>query len=146
MATRQNDALKPSEVVGAVSKFAGALVGTAAGVGKKIAGFRIKGGATAREKALSEQVVVLESDLAAVRRELEKARSGKKVGTSGKKKESKKAKIKKKTCKLKRTSRPRKRPTPKAAAKSNVAIKAQGSQPRVAKAKMSSDKSRKAIA
>jgi len=36
MATRENDKIEPSKIVGAISKFAGALVGTAVVTGKRI--------------------------------------------------------------------------------------------------------------
>ena len=38
MATRQNDELKPSKIVGAISKRAGVLVGTVVVTGKRIIG------------------------------------------------------------------------------------------------------------
>jgi hypothetical protein len=60
MAARQNDKLEPSETIGAASKRGGASVGKVAAVGKKM--------------TLSARVAALESDLAVVQHQLEKAR------------------------------------------------------------------------
>ena len=91
----------------------------------------------------------LESELAAVRRKLEKAHSGekdakpkrKRAGRSrqGRALTGKKTKIKKKTKKGKNSSRSQNRPKSKV----SVAVKGQKPQPPVAKAGMSDDKSRK---
>lgn len=145
MATQRNNAQEPSEIVGAISKFAGAAVGTATAIGKKIAG-GVRGVATGREKVLSKRVAALESDLAVMRRELKKVRGAEKDKKPKKKTGPKQAKIKKvkrKTKAGKDSSRPRNYPTSGAGGKRKVAT--QGRQPGqpAPKAEMSDDKSSK---
>ena len=132
-ARQQKGKSEASEIVGAISKFAGALVGTATVTSKKIAGFR--SGAAEREKVLIARVALLESKLAATRRELEKVRSGEKGSESKQKAEGKKSekkKIKKKTKKAKKakkSSRPQNRPKYKVGTGTNVARKSQKAPP-----------------
>lgn len=146
MATQQNNAPEPSEIVGAISKFAGATVGTATAIGKKIAG-GVKGVATGREKALSKRVAVLESDLAVMRRELKKVRGAEKDKKPKKKTGPKQAKIKKvkkrKTKAGKDSSRPRNYPTSGAGGKTKVATQRQQLRQPAPEAAMSDDKSSK---
>lgn len=123
MATQQNNAPGPSEIIGAISKFAGAVIGTVTAVGKKIAR-GVRGVATGREKALRERVAGLESDLAVMRRELKKLRGAEKDKKPGKKTELKQAKIKRKTQAGKDSSRPQKFPTSRASGKTKVTTKA----------------------
>jgi len=142
MATQQNNAPEPSEIVGAISKFAGAAVGTATAIGKKIAG-GVKGVATGREKALSKRVAVLESDLAVMRRELKKVRGAEKDKKPKKKTEPKQAKVKRKTEAGKDSSRPRNYPTSRAGGERKVATQAQQPGQPAPEAEMSDDKSSK---
>jgi hypothetical protein len=143
MSTRQKDRRKALGVVGSVSRSAGTVVGTVAATGKKVAGFGVRGVAIVRRNGLRVRVAELESDIAAVWRELKSVRHGQKDARPGKKSQGEQAKIKTKTKKPKRSSRPRKRQASKAGAKTKVAIKPQEPQPRVAKVKTSGDESDK---
>jgi len=135
MATRQDKAPETSEIVGAISKSVGAVVGRATAIGKKVArGF--KGVATGREKALRKQVAVLESDLAAMRRKLKKERDAKEDKKPKKKKTGpKQAKIKKRKTKAGKKSR--------AGSKTKVATRAQKPEQPVPEAAMSDAESSK---
>jgi len=89
MATQQKDKSDSLEIVGVISKFIGAFVGMATASGKKIGGLYHGGAAKTNLKA---RVDALESDLAAVRRELmemsikkKDVKSEKKQGGEGKK-------------------------------------------------------------
>lgn len=130
MATRQDNAPETSEIVGAISKFAGAVVGTTTAIGKKVARGVSRGVATGREKALRERVAALESDLAAMRRKLKKARGAKKDKKPKKKKtESEQAKIKKRKTEVgKKSSHPQNRLTSGAGSETEVATQAQKSE------------------
>lgn len=93
MATQQKDKSDSLEIVGVISKFVGALVGMVTASGKKI-GEIYHGGAA--KTSLKARVDELESDLAAVRRELTKMSIRKKDVRSEKKQEGEGKKTKKK--------------------------------------------------
>lgn len=93
MATQQKDKSESPEILGVISKFVGALIGMATASGKKIGGLYHGGAAKTNLKA---RVDALESDLAAVRRELKKMSIKKKDVKSEKKQEGEGKKTKKK--------------------------------------------------
>jgi cysteinyl-tRNA synthetase len=134
MATHQKDKSESLEIFGVMSKSVGALVGAATASGKKIAGL-CRG--RAAKTHLKARVDALESNLAAVRRELKKISIKKKDVKSEKKQRGKGTKTKKKVKKA------RVRATAKIAREPNVTSKSQELHRPVAKAKISSDKSRK---
>ena len=126
MATRQKDKIEPSGIVGAVSKLAGALVGTAVVSGKRIV----------------RNVAPVSKDSSDELEEKSMQAPAKKKKGATRKKETKgpKTKKKKKMKKGKSSSSPRNHPISKVGAKvgakTNVAVKAQESQPPVTKGKI----------
>jgi hypothetical protein len=152
----KKDKSESLEIFGVMSKSVGALVGAATASGKKIAGLccgrvaktHLKARVDALESDLAAvgrvakthlkaRVDALESDLAAVRRELKKISINKKDVKLGKKQRGKGTKTKKKAKKA------RVRAAAKIAREPNVTSKSQELHRPVAKAKISSDKSRK---
>ena len=132
MATRQNAVLEISEIVGSLSKFAGTLVGIIASAGKKVAGF--VGGLTFQ----STRVAKLESELAAVRRQLKQARSVK--PTKKKSPASTRPKAKSKTATSKSSGRSQKTRASKALAKAKASTASQKTQTSVVNIKASGGK------
>ena len=132
MATRQKDKIEPSGIVGAVSKLAGALVGTAVVTGKRIV----------------RNVAPVSKDSSDKLEEKSMQAPAKKKTGATRKKETKgpKTKKKKKMKKGKSSSRPQNRPISRVGTKTSVAVKAQESQPPVTEAKLHSGKPRQASA
>ena len=120
----ENDKLKPSGIIGVVSRRAGVLVGAVVVTGKKF-GLCVRSMMT-EEPGPSDRLAKKPVQVRT------KKKAKKKTSETGKKKaEGKGAKTKRKTEKPKRSSHPQSRPTSKAGAERNVATEA----------KMSNDKS-----
>ena len=144
MATKRSNEPELLGVIGPVSMSAGTMVGTAVVigrgtvvvVGRKIAEYGVRGMAIVRRNALRARVAALEFSLAAVQRELKKVRKKQKAAEPKEDTQGEQEKIKKTTVKPKKSSRPRKRPTSKAGAKTKVAVRAQKPRPLATKAKI----------